>query len=81
MISWVFAGITLGAVIFSAFAHDMRRAVLTLWVAGLSIGGLYLTLERRASGGNPVDYRDAGRDLLHVSSRRCLASTAARANV
>lgn len=44
MISWIFALITLGAVVFASFARDMRRSVLTLWVAGLSIGGLYLTL-------------------------------------
>ena len=43
-ISWVFALITLGAVGMATFVSDLRRAVLSLWVAGLGIGAIYLTL-------------------------------------
>jgi NADH:ubiquinone oxidoreductase subunit 6 (subunit J) len=42
--SAVFVGLTIGAAVFSSFATDIRRAILGLWVAGLSIGALYLTL-------------------------------------
>jgi len=42
--TWVFAAITLGAVFLATFANDIRRAVLSLWVAGLGIGALYLTI-------------------------------------
>jgi NADH:ubiquinone oxidoreductase subunit 6 (subunit J) len=41
---WVFAGITLGAAGLAAFVGDIRRAVLSLWVAGLGIGAVYLLL-------------------------------------
>lgn len=41
---WIFAVITLGAALTAAIAESMRRATLALWVAGLSIGGVYLTL-------------------------------------
>jgi NADH:ubiquinone oxidoreductase subunit 6 (subunit J) len=41
---WVFAAITLGAVLVATFVGDIRRAVLALWVAGLGIGAIYLTL-------------------------------------
>jgi NADH:ubiquinone oxidoreductase subunit 6 (subunit J) len=41
---WVFAGITLAAVLVATFVGDLRRAVLALWVAGLGIGAIYLTL-------------------------------------
>jgi NADH:ubiquinone oxidoreductase subunit 6 (subunit J) len=41
---WIFAGITLGAVLTATFVGDIRRAVLSLWVAGLGIGAIYLTL-------------------------------------
>jgi NADH:ubiquinone oxidoreductase subunit 6 (subunit J) len=44
MVAWVFAGITLAAVLTAAFVGDLRRAVLALWVAGLGIGAIYLTL-------------------------------------
>jgi NADH:ubiquinone oxidoreductase subunit 6 (subunit J) len=43
-ICWIFAAITLGAVLVSTFVGDIRRAVLSLWVAGLGIGAIYLTL-------------------------------------
>lgn len=43
-VCWIFAGITLGAVIAATFVGDIRRAVLSLWVAGLGIGAIYLTL-------------------------------------
>lgn len=44
IICWVFAAITLGAVGYATFVGDIRRAVLSLWVAGLGIGAIYLTL-------------------------------------
>ena len=43
-VSWVFAVITLAAVFVAAFAGDIRRATLSLWVAGLAVGAVYLTL-------------------------------------
>jgi NADH:ubiquinone oxidoreductase subunit 6 (subunit J) len=43
-ICWIFAAITIGAVGFATFVGDIRRAVLSLWVAGLGIGAIYLTL-------------------------------------
>ena len=43
-VCWIFAGITLGAVLSATFVGDIRRAVLSLWVAGLGIGAIYLTL-------------------------------------
>ena len=44
IVCWVFAGITLAAVVAATFVGDIRRAVLSLWVAGLSIGAVYITL-------------------------------------
>jgi NADH:ubiquinone oxidoreductase subunit 6 (subunit J) len=44
IICWIFAGITLGSVITATFAADIRRAVLSLWIAGLGVGAIYLTL-------------------------------------
>lgn len=41
---WVFAGITLASVLVATFVGDLRRAVLALWVAGLGVGAIYLTL-------------------------------------
>jgi NADH:ubiquinone oxidoreductase subunit 6 (subunit J) len=43
-ICWIFAGITLAASLVATFVGDIRRAILSLWVAGLGIGGIYLTL-------------------------------------
>ena len=44
MMSWVFLGGTLVAVVAATVITDIRRATLALWVAGLSVGALYLTL-------------------------------------
>jgi NADH:ubiquinone oxidoreductase subunit 6 (subunit J) len=44
MIGWIFAGITLSAVVMATFAANMRQAVLALWVAGLGVGAMYLTV-------------------------------------
>lgn len=44
MILWVFSLITLVAVLIAAFAGDVRRVTLALWIAGLSVGCIYLTL-------------------------------------
>lgn len=44
MIWWVFSFIISIAVLFATFVTDIRRAILSLWVVGLGIGGLYLTL-------------------------------------
>lgn len=44
MIGWIFTGITLTAVISATFFSDLRRAILALWVAGLGVGGIYLSL-------------------------------------
>src|SRR6476659_6697977 len=44
MIEWVFAGVTLCAVLMATLMGQMRRAILALWVAGLGVGAVYLTL-------------------------------------
>ncbi len=44
MMSWIFSGITLAAVLMATFVGHMRVAILALWVAGLGIGAVYLTL-------------------------------------
>jgi NADH:ubiquinone oxidoreductase subunit 6 (subunit J) len=44
MMSWVFSGITLAAVLMATFVGHMRVAILSLWVAGLGVGAVYLTL-------------------------------------
>lgn len=44
MIGWVFAAITLSAVLMATFVNHMRRAILALWVAGLGVGAMYLTV-------------------------------------
>jgi NADH:ubiquinone oxidoreductase subunit 6 (subunit J) len=44
MIGWIFAGITLSAVLMATFENHMRRAVLALWVAGIGVGAMYLTV-------------------------------------
>lgn len=41
---WVFAGITLAAVLVATFVNQIRQAILALWIAGLGIGALYLTV-------------------------------------
>ena len=42
--SYVFAGMTLVAVGLATFLNQTRQAILSLWVAGLSLGALYLTI-------------------------------------
>lgn len=44
MILWFFSLITLGAAGIAALVRDARRGTLALWVAGLSVGCIYLTL-------------------------------------
>src|SRR4051812_19130337 len=44
MMGWIFAGITLSAVLMATFVRYMRRAILALWVAGLGVGAIYLTV-------------------------------------
>lgn len=44
MICWAFAGFTLLAALTAAMTENMRRAALALWLAGLGMGGMYLTL-------------------------------------
>jgi len=44
MILWIFSLIALVAVVIAAFAGDVRRVTLALWIAGLSVGCIYLTL-------------------------------------
>ncbi|MBI2711499.1 MAG: NADH-quinone oxidoreductase subunit J [Bdellovibrio sp.] len=42
--SWAFAGLTLGAAILATFASNIKRAILALWVVGLGVGAVYLTV-------------------------------------
>lgn len=44
MIEWSFALISLTAAAIAAFVPDIRRATLALWVAGLAVGGIFLTI-------------------------------------
>ncbi len=44
MMGWVFAGITFSAVLIATFERQMRRAILALWVAGIGVGAMYLTV-------------------------------------
>ena len=44
MVSWIFSGITLAAVLMAPFVGHMRVSILSLWVAGLGVGAVYLTL-------------------------------------
>lgn len=43
-ICWAFAALTLVAAFTAAMTENMRRAALALWLAGLGMGGMYLTL-------------------------------------
>jgi NADH-quinone oxidoreductase subunit J len=40
----VFAAIALGGACVATLVGELRRAVLALWVTGLAVGGIYLTL-------------------------------------
>ena len=42
--SYIFAGITLIAVCLTTVLRQMKQVVLSLWVAGLGVGAIYLTL-------------------------------------
>lgn len=44
MMGWIFSGITLSAVLMTTFDNNMRRSILALWVAGLGVGAMYLTV-------------------------------------
>lgn len=44
MIGLIFSGITLSAGFMAMFVGNMRHAILALWVAGLGVGAVYLTL-------------------------------------
>lgn len=44
MIFWVFTAMTLIAAWFSAFSPGIHRATLALWLTGLGMGGIYITI-------------------------------------
>ncbi|MCM2278027.1 MAG: NADH-quinone oxidoreductase subunit J [Oligoflexia bacterium] len=44
MIIAALLAITLGAALIAALVRDIRRATLALWIAGLGVGGVYLTI-------------------------------------
>ncbi|HLE00148.1 MAG TPA: NADH-quinone oxidoreductase subunit J [Bdellovibrionota bacterium] len=44
MIHWAFAFVTVAGGLAATFAGGLRLGVLSLWVAGLGIGAIYLTL-------------------------------------
>lgn len=44
MISWIFAVAAFLSAVAATFLTDMRRSTLALWVTGLMVGGLYMTL-------------------------------------
>jgi NADH-quinone oxidoreductase subunit J len=41
---WICSGLTLAAGLSATLFSDLRRAVLALWIAGLGVGGIYLSL-------------------------------------
>lgn len=41
---WICSSIAVTAGAFAAFVGDLRRAVLSLWIASLAVGGVYLSL-------------------------------------
>jgi NADH:ubiquinone oxidoreductase subunit 6 (subunit J) len=41
---WICSAVAVGAAIAAAAFSDLRRAVLALWVTGLGVGGIYLSL-------------------------------------
>jgi NADH:ubiquinone oxidoreductase subunit 6 (subunit J) len=44
MISWIFSIIALAAALTATFVVGMRRAILSLWITGLAMGCLFLTM-------------------------------------
>lgn len=42
---WIFAGVVLSAALIATLVQNMRQSILALWVAGLGVGGMYLTME------------------------------------
>lgn len=44
MTFWLCTLITIAGALSASFASDVRRAVLSLWIAGLGLGGLYLMM-------------------------------------
>ncbi len=44
MISWIFSAIALGAALTATVVQGMRRAILSLWITGLAMGCLFLTV-------------------------------------
>jgi NADH:ubiquinone oxidoreductase subunit 6 (subunit J) len=43
-IVWIFAAIALGGAACASVVENMRTATLSLWIVGLALGGVYLTL-------------------------------------
>ncbi|MBL7715885.1 MAG: NADH-quinone oxidoreductase subunit J [Bdellovibrionales bacterium] len=44
MITWICCAVTLVSALISSWTHDIRRAILALWVCGLGMGGVALDL-------------------------------------
>jgi NADH:ubiquinone oxidoreductase subunit 6 (subunit J) len=44
MISWAFSAIVLGAALTATVVQGMRQAILSLWIAGLAMGCIFLTV-------------------------------------
>lgn len=44
MISWIFSAIALGGALTATVVQGMRRATLALWITGLAMGCLFLTM-------------------------------------
>jgi NADH:ubiquinone oxidoreductase subunit 6 (subunit J) len=44
MISWIFSAIALGAALTATLVQGMRRAILSLWIAGIATGCIFLTV-------------------------------------
>jgi NADH:ubiquinone oxidoreductase subunit 6 (subunit J) len=44
MISWIFSAIALGAALTATVVQGMRQAILSLWIAGLAMGCIFLTV-------------------------------------
>lgn len=48
MIPWICGGVMTGAALLAALLPDVRRAALSLWIAGLAAGGIYLSIGAEA---------------------------------
>ena len=44
MIFWLCSGMAIGSALLATFVGDIRKAIMSLWLTGLGVGGLYLLM-------------------------------------